>query len=252
MSEEKDLLDYLEHGGKLSAPDNAPARYRAELMRIMASFVDSEMAGAAGFADKINEGPGLKERMAASRIVLEKLDHAERILRIMGDFGANTARYQSVHPWAARVGRDEDIGTVRRAGDMRLNVFHYPLTSWTDSVVHNVLMGEATVLQLSDLADGSYQPLAAAFRQILPRERRHAELGAEGLLKLAAGGAPAHAEISASIDYWYPRVSATFGGRTSARADLLRRYRLRRRSNEELLSLWRARVNGFAVEALRR
>ncbi len=243
MADEKDILEYLARGGKFSAPGNAPARYRAELLRMMASFVDSEMAGAAGFADFINHGPGLKERIACSRIVLEKLDHAERVLKIMGDFGANTARYQSIHPWAARIGRNEDIGVTRRSGDMRLNVFHYPISSWTDSVVMNVMMGTATVIQIGDLANSSYQPLGAVFREILPRERRHAELGEEGLRKLAAHGDAERREIDASVTYWWPRVAATFGAPKSERTELLKRFGLRHKSNEEMLEEWRGRMS---------
>ncbi|NWG71057.1 MAG: phenylacetate-CoA oxygenase subunit PaaI [Parvularculaceae bacterium] len=250
MSDQGDIILYLERGGRLTAPDNAPPRYRAELLRIMASFVDSEMAGAAGFADMINAAPGIRERIDAARIVLEKLDHADRVLRLMGEFGVDAARYQNVHPWAARVSRNEDLGLSRRGGDMRLNVFHYPFAGWTDSVVMNVLMGEATVLQLGDLAECSYQPLADAFACILPREHQHTELGRAGLAKLAIGGDAARAEISRSIDYWWPRVAATFGGRSSARAELLRRFGLRRRANEELLSLWRARMNNIIGDAL--
>lgn len=245
MANETDILEYLARGGKLSAPDNAPARYRAELLRIMASFVDSEMAGAAGFADRINDGPGLKERIAASRIVLEKLDHAERVLRIMGEFGANIARYQNLHPWAARIGRDDDIGATRLEGDMRLNVFHYPFDSWTDSVVMNVMMGEATVLQLGDLSSCSYQPLGVCLREILPREKRHAELGEEGLRKLAAQGEEEQRKIDASVTYWWPRVAATFGAAKSQRTELLKRFGLRHRGNEELHDEWRDRMSAI-------
>jgi ring-1,2-phenylacetyl-CoA epoxidase subunit PaaA len=249
VADEKDILDYLGKGGKLSTPANAPPRYRAELLRMMASFVDSEMAGAAGFADHINEGPGVKERIACSRIVLEKLDHAERVLKIMGEFGANVALYQSVHTWAARIGRDEDIGVKRRGGDMRLNVFHYPISGWTDSVVMNVMMGTATVIQLGDLVQSSYQPLGAAFRDILPRERRHAELGEEGLRKLAAKSSAERRVIDDSVNYWWPRVAATFGAAKSERTDLLKRFGLRRRANEDLLEEWRARMSVALVGA---
>lgn len=242
MSDETGLLDYLERGGKLTAPDNAPPRYRAELMRQMASFVDSELAGAAGFADLVNAGPGVKERIAAARIVLEKLDHAARVLAIMGDFGANVERYENVHPWAARSARNEDIGARRRGGDMRLNVFHYPLEGWTDAVVMNVLMGHATVIQLSELAQGSYQPLAEVFGAILPRERRHAELGEEGLAKIARGGSASRREIRRSVEYWRPRVEATFGAPDSPRFALLKRFGLRRTPNEALRAQWRSTV----------
>ncbi|MBB5519663.1 Phenylacetic acid catabolic protein [Amphiplicatus metriothermophilus] len=250
MSDETGLLDYLERGGKITAPDNAPPRYRAELMRQMASFVDSALAGAAGFADLVNDGPGVKERIAAARIVLEKLDHAARVLAIMGDFGANIERYENVHPWAARIAREEDIGARRRGGDMRLNVFHYPLEGWTDAVVMNVLMGRATVIQLGELARGSYQPLAEVFAAILPRERRHAELGEEGLEKIARGGPAARREIRRSVEYWRPRVDATFGAPDSPRFALLKRFGLRHTPNEALREEWRSAVRPIIERAL--
>ncbi|MEZ5922073.1 MAG: Phenylacetic acid catabolic protein [Parvularculaceae bacterium] len=251
MKNDDDILAYLARGGKLSAPDNAPARYRAELMRLMASFVDSELAGAAGFADRINDGPGVKERIAASRIVLEKLDHASRVLAIMADFGADAARYQETHSWAARINRDDDIGTTRKSGDMRLNVLHYPLSNWTDAVVLNVLMGNATIIQIGEYAACSYQPLAEVFREILPREQRHAELGEEGLLKIAGEGSPARRAIAESVDYWQPKVAATFGGASSPRTELLRRFGLRKRSNADLLDAWLGRISVVLQPTLR-
>ena len=100
------IEDYLAQGGVLTSPANAPARYRGELLRLMATFVDSELAASAGFADTINAAPGITARIAAARIVLEKTDHAERVLKLMGDFGADVARYAVHHPWAARLPRD--------------------------------------------------------------------------------------------------------------------------------------------------
>ena len=250
MSEQTDIADYLARGGKLSAPDNAPPRYRAELLRIMASFVDSELAGAAGFADLVNDGPGIKERIAASRIVLEKHDHAERVLKIMGDFGANTDRYMRVHPWTERVGRDDDIGAERRGSDMRLNVFWYPIEGWADAVVMNVLMGKATVIQLEELTRLSYQPLAETFDEILPRERRHMELGEEGVARLLETGA-GKASLKASFDYWRPRVAESFGAKDSERFPMLEKFGLRHRSNADLLEEWQEAVEAFAVRAVR-
>jgi 1,2-phenylacetyl-CoA epoxidase catalytic subunit len=241
MTEEMTLERYLASGGKLSSPDNATARYRGELMRLMAVFVDSEMAGASGFADSINFAPGITERMIAARIVLEKFGHAKRVLEIMEQFGANTSRYVGHHPWANRLDRSADLGTKRIDGDMRLNVFHYPINDWCDAVTMNTLMGAATVVQLDELTACSYQPLADALMQILPVERRHAELGAAGLRNLLADGYD-RAAAAASVNYWYPRVAATFGRAGSDHFDAYRRYGLRQRSNEELMSIWEQEV----------
>lgn len=232
---------YLAQGGKLTSPENVPPRYRGELMRMMAIFVDSELAGAAGFADTINAAPGIKQRIAASRIVLEKLDHAERVLAIMGNFGADISRYANHHPWTARVARETDLGAARHGQDMRLSVFHYPVEGWADAVAMNVLMGAATVIQLGELGGVSYQPLAEAFRFISARERRHMELGIEGLRQLAADAAGREA-ARASLAYWHPRVAASFGGEQSKGFETQRRFGLRHTPNAVLRSAWEAEV----------
>lgn len=237
MSETMNIEDYLAQGGVLTAPGNVPARYRGELMRLMSSFVDSELAASAGFASSINFAPGIRERIAASRITLEKADHAERVLAVMGDFGTDTRRYQTQHDWAARVDRDSDLGATRREGDMRLSVFHYPITGWTDAVVMNVLQGLATGVQMQELTRVSYAPLAEVFRDIAPREARHAELGLEGLARIVETDA-GRTQAQASIAYWRPRVAAGFGTAKSARYDTQARFGIRHTPNEDLLARW--------------
>jgi ring-1,2-phenylacetyl-CoA epoxidase subunit PaaA len=247
MSETMDVETYLEKGGVLTSPANASPRYRGELMRLMATFVDSELSGSAGFADRINDAPGIKERIAAARIVLEKTDHAERVLRIMGEFGADTARYAVHRPWGARLARDAELGPQRHGGDMRLAVFHYPLQGWIDAVVFNALMGAAVDVQLDEFTDVSYAPLAQAFRAIAPRERRHAELGAEGLRRVV-DSAEGRAQARDSAIYWLPRVSESFGVGGSARFDMLKRFGLRHRQNQDLRAAWRSRIDAMLDE----
>ena len=243
MAEDMSIESYLAAGGVLTNPTNVPPRYRAELMKLMATFVDSELAGAAGFADVINQGPGIKERIAAARIVLEKTDNADKVLRIMGEFGADTARYANHHPWTARLARDADIGQRRSENDMRLAVFNYPLDGWADAVVMNLLMGRAVAVQLAEFSLVSYQPLAEAFRAIAPVEARHAELAEEGLVRLLeTGDSPA---LQASVTYWWPRVAASFGASDSAKADTLKAMGLRKTPNGELKTRWEAETRAI-------
>ena len=238
MAEDMTIESYLAAGGVLTNPTNVPPRYRGELMKLMATFVDSELAGAAGFADIINQGPGIKERIAAAKIVLEKTDNADRVLRIMGEFGANTERYATHHPWTARLERDADIGTTRTEHDMRLAVFNYPIQGWVDAVVMNLLMSRAVVVQLAEFSMISYQPLAEAFRAIAPIEAHHGELALEGAVKLIEQG---HAdEMQASVDYWWPRVAASFGSAASEKFEGLKAMGLRRTTNAALRTRWEA------------
>lgn len=246
MTEDMSIESYLAQGGVLSNPHNVPSRYRAELLKLMTSFVDSELAGAAGFADIINLGPGIKSRIAAARIVLEKTDHADKVLKIMAEFGVDAERYAAHHPWTARLDRDAAIGTQRHEQDMRLAVFNYPLTTWADAVVMNLLMGRAVGVQLTDFQMLSYQPLAEAFRAIAPVETRHAELAEEGLVALIADTDAA--ELQASVDYWWPRVAASFGTADAGRTEALKAMGLRRNSPDEMRIRWDTDVKAVLTQ----
>jgi ring-1,2-phenylacetyl-CoA epoxidase subunit PaaA len=125
---------------------------------------------------------------------------------------------------------------------MRLNVFHYPITGWIDAVVMNCLMGQATVVQLEELTHGSYQPFADTLSEILPVEKRHAELGEDGL-RVALEKGHDRTDAQASVNYWYPRVADSFGSSTSDHFAQHRKYGLREKGREELLAQWQGIVH---------
>lgn len=229
---------YLAQGGKLTSPANVTPRYRGELMRLMGRFVDSELAASAGFAQSINFAPGIKERIAACRITLEKAHHAWQVLSIMEEFGTDISRYQSAHDWASRLPRQTALADIQDDRDRRLPIFHFPLLTWIDAVVMNVLMGQAADIQLSELCQVSYAPLAEAYRAIAPIEHHHFELGLEGLARIL--NTPAHkTEVNQSLTYWWPRVEASFGGNNAEHFTLLQSIGLRHKTNEALLADWR-------------
>ena len=91
MSEDTEIMpieDYLAKGGVLTSPANVPARYRGELLRLMAIFVDS--GAPAPPASPIRS---IRRRYYRPNCRLPhhigEADHAERVLGLMGDFGAD-------------------------------------------------------------------------------------------------------------------------------------------------------------------
>ena len=238
------LIDHIAQGGRVTAPEQMSPAYRAEILRVMTVLTDSELAGAAGFADCINRAPGLAERQALTRIVAAKLDHAGRILGLMQPFAVNGDLYMRTHPWAARIGRDIDLGLRRIPGDKRLNVFHYPIESWYDALMVDLLVGHSLAIQLEDLAGCSYTPLAGELRAIAPLERTLADLAVPLLeAAIARDGRLSAAQIA--LDYWHGRAIATFGNVDSERFAVYRRYAIRRATNATLLAQWRAKVDGL-------
>ena len=235
------LLARIANNEKLTAQDDLSPGYRGEIRRLMVAFVDSELAGAAGFVDIINKAPGMRERCTASRIVSEKFDHAQKVLELLEGFGVNTDLYVQSHPWDARLSRTIDLGNRRIGGDKRLNIFHYPYEGWLDSVVMNMLMGLASSIQLEEISHCSYAPLAAVMGEIADTEAEHAELGRKGLVKSLENGYSLEA-AQASVDYWYARVVATFGKADSQRFEQDKAYGLRKTSNADLLAKWEDRI----------
>lgn len=232
---DSEVIEHVKNGGTFAAGDDLSPGYRGELMRLMAVFVDSEMAGAAGFVPFINSAPGLKERIIAARIVSEKYDHAAQVLELM--FGVNPELYVRSHCWWSRLDRDLDLGVRRVGSDKRLNVFHYPLQGWQDAVTLNLIMGTASSIQLAELTGCSYQPLAQVMGDIAAREKHHAELGLKGLEQSIARS-HSHVEAQAAVDYWVPRVAATFGRKDSDHGAQYRKYGLRKTSSAELMNRW--------------
>lgn len=241
QSHDKSLIDRIAAGERVSSPEEVTPAYRAELMRLIVVFVDSELAGAAGFAEQINAAPGMKERAVAARMVAEKFAHAEKALDLLAPFGISPEVYVRSHAWNARLNRALDLGTRRVGGDKRLNVFHYPIEGWIDAVTMNMLMGSASAIQLAELIDCSYAPLAEAMSDIVRREAAHAALGESGLAQaIDRDGSTASAQ--ASVNYWYPRVVHTFGRSDSDRYELYSKYGLRRSTNAKMLAAWQDEV----------
>ncbi|HLS16303.1 MAG TPA: Phenylacetic acid catabolic protein [Paenalcaligenes sp.] len=237
MSSTMDIYEYLAQGGVLTSPDNVPSRYRGELLRLMSSFVDSELAASAGFAASINYAPSIQARIAASRITLEKAEHARKVLAVMSTFGTDSARYEQQHDWAARIGRNESLADSQGQADMRLPVFYYPLQSWVDAVVMNVLQGLAAQVQLAELAQVSYTPFAESIRAIQPGEKEHLEQGIEAL-KDILHHSEHHAEVQDSFKYWQEKVAAGFSQAHPERYEMLSKFGIRHQTNERMLEQW--------------
>ncbi|EKV30713.1 Phenylacetic acid catabolic protein [Caenispirillum salinarum AK4] len=235
---DSEVIEHVAGGGTLGADDTLSPGYKGELMRLMAVFVDSELAGAAGFVPFINSAPGLKQRSIAARIVSEKYRHAEQGLSLMEPFGINPELYVRSHCWWSRLDRSLDLGARRVGSDKRLNVFHYPLEGWTDAVVLNLLMGTASAVQIDELAGSSYRPMAEVMGAIASREKTHAEWGEEGL-RQEVERLRDHRTPQVNVDYWFPRVAATFGrhGATDQSQQYLK-YGLRQATSGELLNRW--------------
>ena len=199
-----------------------------------------------------NYAKWLHEDLRLRKAIAKKFGHAGTVLELLVPFGVDPDLYMVEHAWDARVDRSADLGYRRIGGDKRLNVFHYPLQGWLDSLVFVLLMGGASVIQLIDQVASSYKPFAGALASIVAREARHARQS-ERALELVIERSGNRTRPQAAVAYWWPRVVASFGHADSERMALYAAYGLRRRGNGELLEQWREetvkRLRALGLEA---
>ncbi len=239
--DDETLITKIAAGEKVTQVEDMTSGYRSEVTRLMAVFADSEMAGAAGLAEQINSAPSLKEKVAAARMVTEKLTHAEIVLSLLAPFGVNPNLYVKSYSWTARLARDVNLGTRRISGDKRLNVFHYPLEGWLDAVVFSFVMGAASVLQIEEISQCSYAPLAEKMALIRTQESKHVEW-AHLALREAVQNPEMKAAAQVLLNYWYPRVQDTFGRVDSDHIAQYQRYKLRQSTNSQLAQAWQKTI----------
>lgn len=242
IKDDEKLIAKIAAGEKITQVEEMTSGYRSEVMRLMAVFADSEMAGAAGLAELINSAPRLKEKVAAARMVTEKLAHAETVLELLEPFGVNPNLYVQSYSWTARLSRHVNLGTRRVNGDKRLNVFHYPLEGWLDAVVFSFVMGAASVLQIDEISKCSYAPLATKMQMIQSQESKHVEWAGVALREIVQSSAEAKQQAQVLINYWYPRVQDTFGRVDSDHIAQYQRYKLRQSTNGQLAQAWQKTI----------
>lgn len=222
---------------KINTPQEAQGPYCDVLLSLLSMFVDSQLAAAANFVDVFDFCPSVSDRVTAARVVLEKMDHADQFVQIMKEFGAETDKYMENYSWGARRERGGEAPTQALTRDKRNPVFDYPLLDWKDAMVWSVFVGHASNLQLQDLTKMSYAPAAELFEKITQNETAHNAVALESFHKYASDPANRNA-LQTSVDYWWPRVTASFGGKNSHAAKLLCEFGFRQHDNEYFRLKW--------------
>lgn len=237
------------------AIDPEMQKFREIVTRILFELADSQLAGSAGYANLINIGPTLGDRVDLAMIVAEKGKIASDAYAVLQTFGLNTEQYFANNCWEGKIGRNTELGFKRASSDKRLNALLYPLYDWIDVGVFTYLMASMACMQLEEFSQSNFAPLAELAAASLPVERRHADFGARQMEKLASNAAQKE-ETQLRLNYWHKRVATSFGPSGSQRNELMRQHGLKRKKNEELAQEWQDKASalcsklGFSLATL--
>lgn len=241
--EDSKLVERIADGALIESWQETGGRFRELATGIILQFADSEMAGAAGFADFIKRSPTIDDRINISRMVTEKMTMAREAYALLEGLNFNSARYVNGHCFDSRVLRDSFLGFSRSSADKRVNALLYPLESFEDMLVFTYLLATMAKLSLKEFSEASFKPLRTMAAAWLVTESSHAELALTAI-KARAGQSDSRTQMQLSLDYWYGRVETSAGPTDSMRNEWHRRFGLKKSANVAVRDLWRDEILG--------
>ena len=241
-----EMMARIARGERLESPDEMTPDYREHLVHLMTMQADSELAGGYGYVPWIAKAPTVEEKHVVAQIVKDELRHAAVMYGLLADLGVDVDTHVRGHDAAftMRIEADADIGTRRITADKRVNIFYYPIDTWTDFVFFNFCMDRGAGHQLEDVRQASYGPWVRAIEGIFKEEKFHIRHGEYWVKRLAEDPAT-HDDAQATFNRWYIRTMNIFGRPGSSKNQLYRSYRLKLRDNAEVRQAFAAEVKAL-------
>jgi len=239
----REMMTKIRAGERLEAPDEMTEEYRTNLIHLMTMQADSELAGGYGYVPWITKAPTVEEKHVVAQIVKDELRHAAVMYGLLADLEVDVDAHVRAHDEAftMRIASDADIGTARITSDKRVNIFYYPIDTWTDFVFFNFCMDRGAGHQLEDVRRCSYGPWARAIEGIFKEEKFHIRHGEHWVKRLAEDPKPRD-DAQKTFKKWYVRTMNIFGRPGSPKNEVYRSFRLKIRDNHEVREAFAAEV----------
>lgn len=242
------MMDKIAKGERIESRDEMSDEYFEHLVNLMHQQADSELAGAFGYVPWIQKAPSVEEMLIVSNITRDEVRHARAMYRLMEDLGIQTQEIVGDHDYTLRLDTNADLGSTRAADDKRVNIFYYPIDTWTDFIMFNFLMDRGAGHQLEDVKKSSYGPWSREIDRIFKEEMTHVGHGEYWVKKLANGTPEQKADVQATLEKWYPRTMAIFGRPGTKKNALYRQLGLKARDNQDVRTHFENEVKELCAE----
>jgi ring-1,2-phenylacetyl-CoA epoxidase subunit PaaA len=161
----------------------------------------------------------LLRKMSLAAKIQDEIGHSQLLYRVAEDLGKSRAAMY------------EDL----LAGKSKFhNVFHYPVRHWGDVAVIGWLIDGAALVTQAALLESSYAPYTRVLKRICSEEQLHLRHGEHITLELASGTDAQRAMFQDALNRWWLPIIHFFGPRSNVEKDLLLRWKVKTRTNEDL------------------
>jgi ring-1,2-phenylacetyl-CoA epoxidase subunit PaaA len=210
---------HIEAGGKIEAEDWMPDDYRLGVLKFIEMHANSEIMGALPERECLPGAPSLKRKMSLCAKIQDEVGHAQLLYRVADDLGKN---------------RETMFSDLVNGKSKFHNVFHYPVKSWGDVAVIGWLIDGAALVTQAALRDSSYAPYTRVLKRICAEEQLHLRHGEDITLELASGTGAQRDMFQDALTRWWLPIIHFFGPRSNVDKDLLLRWKVKTRTNEDL------------------
>jgi ring-1,2-phenylacetyl-CoA epoxidase subunit PaaA len=242
---EQAMMAKIATGQPLEKPQEMTTEYTEHLIHLMLMQADSELSGAYGYVPWIMQAPSIEEKLIVANIVKDEVRHAKAMYGLLADLGFDVQAHVAAQQLEFRLDHGSaDIGTQRLKTDKRVNIFYYPIETWTDFVMFNFCMDRGAGHQLEDALTCSYGPWRRVVEGIFKEEVVHIGHG-ETWVRRFAEEPTTHTECQETLNKWYLRTMNIFGRPGSSRNAVYRRLGLKHRDNDEVRQAFHAEVQTF-------
>ena len=222
MTYEERLAGFSNHiaaGGKVETHDWMPDDYRRGVLKFIEMHANSEIMGALPERECLPKAPTLQRKMSLAAKIQDEVGHAQLLYRVAEDLGKP---------------RDAMFQDLVNGRSKFHNVFHYPVEHWGDVAIIGWLIDGAALVTQAALLDSSYAPYTRVLKRICSEEQLHLRHGEDISLELAIGTDAQRAMFQSALDRWWLPIVHFFGPRSNVAKDLLLRWKVKTRTNEDL------------------
>lgn len=209
----------IERGDKIETEDWMPDDYRMGVIKFIEMHANSEIMGALPEREILPSAPSLNRKMSLCAKIQDEVGHSQLLYRVAEDLGKS---------------REAMFSDLVNARSKFHNVFHYPVRHWGDAAVIGWLIDGAALVTQAALLESSYAPYARVLKRICAEEQLHLRHGEDITLELASGTEKQRWMFQDALDRWWLAIIHFFGPRSNVDKDLLLRWKVKTRTNEDL------------------
>jgi ring-1,2-phenylacetyl-CoA epoxidase subunit PaaA len=242
---EPEMMAKIATGQALEKRAEMTEEYYEHLVHLMLMQADSELSGGYGYVPWIMQAPTVEEKLIVANIVKDEMRHAKAMYGLLADLGFDVQAHIDAQQLDFRLDPGQsDIGTERVKSDKRVNIFYYPIETWTDFIMFNFCMDRGAGHQLEDALTCSYGPWRRVVEGIFKEEVVHIGHGETWVRRLAADPTTRD-ECQETLNKWYIRTMNIFGRSGSRRNVVYQKLGLKKRDNDAVRQAFHQEVKAF-------